>query len=371
MTKKKRILTIGGATEDIFLEYQQAQTMLINTKQGPRSCLVLPEGAKIEIDQLTYTTGGGATNSAVSFERQGFEVTSCCKLGSDAQGRYIIEELHKAHIDTKAIIYNKTMPTGLSCIIKSPSGNHTILAYRGANATLETQDIPFDLFKEIDQLYVTSLSGKSSAQLMPILIEAQKQGVPVAINPGSSQLASCTKGVCQALTAIDILILNADEATLFLYALMQSDTKLQKELTQKQDDPKNSLKGELFKTRTYKEMNFNVKLYVKAVLSRGCRIAVITNGAEGVYVATQNTIYFHASFPANVINTVGAGDAFGSGFVGSLAQGYSLEESLIRGILNAVSVISSLNAKDGLLTDEELDKKLQEVGTHNIQTYAL
>ncbi len=86
-----------------------------------------------------------------------------------------------------------------------------------------------------------------------------------------------------------------------------------------------------------------------------------------MYVATQDTIYFHESFPANVINTEGAGDAFGSGFVGSLAQGYTLQESLIRGILNAVSVISSLNAKDGLLTNDELDTRFKEVGVSGIQ----
>ncbi|MGE0009539.1 MAG: carbohydrate kinase family protein [Candidatus Babeliales bacterium] len=369
MTKKKRILTIGGATEDIFLDYQQAQTMLINTKQGQRSCLVLEEGAKLEINQLTYTTGGGATNSATSFERQGFDVTACCKLGLDVQGQYIKEQLITNNIDTKAVSFHETIPTGLSCIIKAPSGNHTILAYRGANTTLKASDIPFDMFKNMDLLYVTSLSGESSKQLGVIIEKALAAKVPVALNPGASQLASCTKGLCTALYGIDILILNADEAKTFLYALMQSDENLKKELTQKAPGITNI--GELSQESMYKDMHFTIERYFKIILSRGTRVAVVTNGAEGVYVATKDTMYFHKSLPATVINTVGAGDAFGSTFVGSLAADYSLEEAIVRGILNAVSVISSLNAKDGLLNARELDQRLKDVGIAGISTFLL
>ena len=64
--KTKKVLTIGGGTQDIFISYKDAETVQFESKQGTRSCLLLEEGAKIEVSDIVYATGGGATNSGVS-----------------------------------------------------------------------------------------------------------------------------------------------------------------------------------------------------------------------------------------------------------------------------------------------------------------
>ena len=104
-------------------------------------------------------------------------------------------------------------------------------------------------------------------------------------------------------------------------------------------------------------------------MERGPQVVAVTNGAEGVYVAQGDTIYFHPSLPSDVVCTVGAGDAFGSCFVASLLQEKSVPESLIRGSLNAASVITHIGAKMGLLNSGELEKRAQKTSLQLLQSF--
>jgi len=368
--KPKSILTIGGGTQDIFISYKNTETVKFQSKQGTRSCLLLEEGAKIEISDITYATGGGATNSGVSFQRLGFSSSACCKLGNDLQAQFILESLKKESINTSYIQHTADLPTGTSFILPSPVGNHTILAYRGANKHLNESDIPFDTLTSFDQLYITSLSGASSAMLIPVCKQANKLGIPVATNPGSSQLAAGADVLCEALKYIDILILNSDEAKKFMLSLVKKDTQLQQTLEQSNIETAPhmpDLLGSIF----YENIRFSLPDFFKQVLGQGPRIVVVTNGKEGVYVASETTMYFHPSIPTNIASTVGAGDAFGSCFVASITQGQSLKQALLRGIINASSAISFVTAKEGLLDYDTLEEKVQNFDASKLQTFSL
>lgn len=49
------------------------------------------------------------------------------------------------------------------------------------------------------------------------------------------------------------------------------------------------------------------------------------------------------------MNTTGAGDAFGSAFVATLAKGLYLDDALRAGLLNALGVVTHMGAKAGIL----------------------
>lgn len=330
------ILTIGGATQDIFIEYQ-ADTANIDTEVGKRCFLIMQEGQKIEIDHLSYHTGGGATNSAVSFKRCGFQVASIFKIGFDTAGDYILNELRNAGINTLYHATTKTTPTALSFIIPCPSGDRTILAYRGANKTLQLDDINFDAFRNCNQLYVTSLSGQASLILEPIVRYAQQHKIPVAINPGSSQLKHAPELLSKSLPYINTLIMNMYEAQL------------------------------LFESLTEKK-SFDLAAFFPLLLSLGPSIVVVTDGAHGIYAATQEKKLFHKALQIKVISSVGAGDAFGSTFVASLLKGKSIEDAVRCGMINSASVISQVGAKTGLLTFDEIEKRLP-ILDKNLLTY--
>jgi sugar/nucleoside kinase (ribokinase family) len=103
----------------------------------------------------------------------------------------------------------------------------------------------------------------------------------------------------------------------------------------------------------------DVRQYFSEIHQRGPRIIVVTNGAEGVYVATEETIYFHKSIPTDVINTVGAGDAFGSTFFGMLMQGADIQKAIAYGVINSSAALVGPDAQSSLLTRHELDQRYQ------------
>ena len=88
------IITFGSATRDLFVESKDFKTLKSKkfiTGQG----LCFNLGSKIQINDLFFATGGGGTNSATAFVKQGLKTAYVGKMGNDPGGRAIIEELEK------------------------------------------------------------------------------------------------------------------------------------------------------------------------------------------------------------------------------------------------------------------------------------
>ncbi len=369
------VFTIGGATQDIFLTYHGADSMTIEKRNFAEHYMLFESGEKIEIESITHITGGGATNSAVSFKNQGFEVTTSCKIGFDAAGDFVFKALQDCGIDMSLVLRSTNYETGKSFIINSSQGECTIFAYRGANNHLDLKTLVCDDLKQADLLYITSLSNQS-AEILPSLVAcAQNFNIPIAINPGASQLTKGTESLKLSLKHVKTLILNSSEARTFMIALIESGEAYKKALKTRQPqelaEPTNNKPYLLDNPVAYNNLYFSMQQFFKEVLHMGPEIVVITNGANGVYAATKELIYFHPSIKTHVVDTVGAGDAFGSCFVGSIAQGYSIEDALRRGIINSASVLHYIGAKQGLLTKEQLDEQLATLDKSLLQRYPL
>lgn len=320
MKTNKKILTIGGATQDLFINYENPESIDLKDK----TYLLLEQGSKLNIQSINYYTGGGATNTGVSFKRLGFDVTAFFKIAKDSQGDFILNELTKENLTTK-VTYSKTMQTAVSFILPTPLGDRIILALRGANKDITLEELPIDQIKTSDQLYITSLTG-NSAKLLPDIIDLAKQNnIPIAFNPGINQLKKENINESkQILKNIDTLILNTKEATQLLNSLDSNQ-------------------------------DFSFTTYFNNVLKLGPKIAVVTDGANGVYVATPEKIHFQKSIPSKAVSTLGAGDAFGSCFIASILTGKSIEQAALYGAINAASVIEHEGAKTGLLTWQEIE----------------
>jgi sugar/nucleoside kinase (ribokinase family) len=354
----KKVLTIGSATQDIFIEYQSPQAKLLGDNSLSQTCsyLLIAEGCKIEVTNLLYTTGGGATNSAASFKKLGFEVASFFQIGDDQQGKEIIQTLNPLGIDLNLVQTTQEHQTGRSFILPSPIGNRPILAYRGANAFLKETELPLAHLNNFDLLYITSLSGQSSSCLKMLAKTAQEKGVIVVTNPGKSQLATGAEKLKAALPYISIFLCNATEAAQLMHSLV-SDKKEYAPLKNSSDT---TLPQLLQKPLMHKNKRCDLHAFFKLVHDSGPSIVVVTNGAEGVYLSDKKNIYFQESRATKVVSTVGAGDAFGSTFVASLLQNFSIEQALKYGVCNAASVINYAGAKEGLLTFEDLDTYLKK-----------
>lgn len=88
----------------------------------------------------------------------------------------------------------------------------------------------------------------------------------------------------------------------------------------------------------------------------------MTLGTDGV-VAVQGSAAVHQpAFPAEVVDAVGAGDAFLGVFVTALLKGLSLAEALRRGAAAGALAVSRRGVYAALPTRAEVDRLLASLG---------
>ena len=332
------IVTIGSATRDVFIKTDsfikiKKRDLKIEINISPNDVVgILPLGSKVEIDNIHFDIGGGATNAAVSFARKGFKVVSINALGNDFNGHYIKKALLKENVNT---LFQKIKDkfTGYSLIIVGNEGNRTVLVYRGASSNLNIDKIKWNLLKNAKWFYITSLDGNMDL-LERIIKFCKYNNIKIAFNPGSQELKHNIL-LMEFLKNVDILILNQEEAA-----------NLCEFSFDKTDDI--------------------IKKLANLTISN---IFVMTKSRKGVVVSDGTNFYEAGIFKEReAVDRTGAGDAFGSGFLaGFLKKG--IKEGIREGSANSTSVLEYMGAKQGLLTLNELKSERWKMNNLNIKKH--
>jgi len=302
-----KICALGAASQDVFLSGHQ----IVSSKDESGKLIeAFPLGAKIDIENIVFSTGGGATNAAVTFARQNIESSFIGRIGNDMAGTAIINELDKDHIDTSKVIYDPNLGTQYSTVLLSESGERSILIYRGAAHGHKASDYEEIDFSNFDWLYVSSFAGSMDA-LDVIFSHAKRQGIKIAFNPGDGELIKINL-LKPLLEDVEILIVNKQEA------------------------------AQIVEGQTMDELIRHAVNFVPVV--------VISDGPNGVTATDGKTIVEAGMYDdVPVIDRTGAGDAFGSGFLSQWSQGKSLKDSIIFASANSTSVVNKIGAKSGIL----------------------
>ena len=76
------IISIGSATRDVFFSTNDLRRFKMDEfPTGEAICLGY--GSKIEMKKIVLTSGGGGTNAAVTFARQGLKTANVGVIGQD------------------------------------------------------------------------------------------------------------------------------------------------------------------------------------------------------------------------------------------------------------------------------------------------
>ena len=153
------IITVGSATVDVFAKTKFSELIKIMDSKGEKDFLAYPTGAKILIEELVFTTGGGATNTAACFSRLGYRVACISKLGCGANANKIIRHLRKEKVDSSLIVCSKNGRTGYSIILDSLEHDRTILAFKGSNNDLRFNEIKLNKLKTKWFYFSTMMDG--------------------------------------------------------------------------------------------------------------------------------------------------------------------------------------------------------------------
>lgn len=310
-----RIASLGSSLQDIYLVDRDDLVGVAESDDKDRLVYgKITVGSKVDIDKISYEVGGGATNAATTFARHGHQSIVLSNIGRDIAGEAILGCLDREGIDSSFMSFVR-QKTGCSVILlDSKSGERTILTHRGASAKFN--NLKEDLLDDIDPdwLYVTTLRGDMET-LERFFKKAKSLDTKIMFNPGKPEIEHKSE-LTRLLKYVDILLVNKSEAAEIVHG---------------------SLLNELL-----------------SHLSNYLETVIITDGQMGAIASNGKEAYrFGLYEDLKVIDTTGAGDAFGSGFLAHFSAGKSFKDSLIFASANSTSVINHLGAKPGILTGRE------------------
>lgn len=303
-----KLLAIGAAVQDVFLSHSD-EFKPVSDKAAHEQFMKLDLGGKADVNNISFSTGGGATNAAVTFARQGLASQFMGTIGHDPAGLAVLDDLDKEGVDTTHVSYSDRYNTGYSVLLLAPSGERTILTYRGASTHYDPKH--FNLANtDADWLYVSSMAGSMEA-LDKIFTQARELNIKVFFNPGKGELRHPQK-LKALLDDVTVLSVNKEEA------------------------------AQIVEGESLEELTRHLLHYVP--------VAIISDGPNGV-MASDGKVLVRAGMyqDVKVIDRTGAGDAFGSGFLSQWSQGKSLKDSIVFASANSTSVVTKIGAKTGIL----------------------
>lgn len=347
--KNKKIFTIGGATFDIFIKAHDQSIIQIKDQITCKNFLCLEYGGKVKIDEVHETFGGGATNTAVAFRRMGFDAYFVGMVG-DEYGDRVLENLKNEGVNIDYAKRTDRDKTAFSTILNTFEGDRTVLAYSGANMYFDADDLPLKELESADWIFLNHLTVPKSRIPNDVLQVLKKnQNIKLAWNPGQEQFTDGVKKWAEFLEHTEILFLNKEEASQF--------TRIPFKLAGvKTDDPKRHEHHTKSFLPPYADDVSDIML---ELFKYGVKTVVITDGRNGAQAYDGKRLYFCPVITHKKVDTLGAGDAFSSGFTSARILGEDLKTALKYGTLNANSVISFFGAQAGLLTKKEFEKRLK------------
>ncbi|MBU0907682.1 MAG: carbohydrate kinase family protein [Nanoarchaeota archaeon] len=305
---KYDIITFGGAVVDAFI-----YTNVHEVKKE----MCYPVGEKIEINKLHFETGGGGTNTAVSFAKLGLKTGAIIKLGKDGNSQLILNELKKNKIDFLG--KQEDGLTDFSVILDSKEHDRTILTYKEKSNDIALPEVSLMKLKT-SWFYFSAADNSSLDTQKALALYASKNNIKIAYNPSSYLTKKGINHIKKILDHTEVLILNDEEA---------------RDLVPE---------GDLF----------------KGLHTLGPKIVCITFGGQGNKVSDGNRVLTSIPRKIKIAERTGAGDAFASGFVAGIIKTNDIETAIKIGSLNAESVIQIPGAKNGLLTWKEISSQLKQ-----------
>lgn len=302
------ILSIGAAVQDVFLSHSDEFKPVADVSLHEQ-VMQLEMGGKAEVNNIHFSTGGGATNASVTFARQGLHAIFMGTIGHDPAGQAVLDDLDNEGVDTRSVSYAKRLHTGYSVLLLASNGERSILTYRGASTHYDIANFDLDAI-EADWLYVSSMAGSMDV-LSKVFDQAKERGMKIFFNPGKGELKQVGK-LKGLLDDVDVLSVNKEEA------------------------------ADIVEGQSGEELARHLLHYVS--------VAIVSDGPNGVVATDGKTVVTAGMYEdIRVVDRTGAGDAFGSGFLSQWAQGKGLKHCVVFASANSTSVVRKIGAKAGIL----------------------
>jgi len=261
-----------------------------------------------DADAFLLDAGGAESNVAAHVAALGHRAVWFSRLGADALGRRIARQLAARGVDVSRVVFDDANPTGL--YVKDPGNG--VLYYRRGSAAAHLSDADADdvSFDGVDLLHVSgitaAISAAAAAFLTRVVARAREHGVTVSFDVNHRaplwDAATAAPALLELARGADIVLVGRDEAET------------------------------LWGTAT--------PAAVRALLPEVAEL-VVKDGDVGATAFVGDEAVFEPALVVEVVEPVGAGDAFAGGYLAGLLSGDAVPDRLRAGHARAARTLQT------------------------------
>ncbi|HEX4689279.1 MAG TPA: 5-dehydro-2-deoxygluconokinase [Solirubrobacteraceae bacterium] len=284
-----------------------------------------------DVQTFAKSLGGSATNVAVAAARLGARAAVITKVGDDPFGPYVREALEDFDVDARWVGTHPTLRTPVVFCEIFPPDDFPLLFYREPQApdmTLEAGELDLAAIRSARVFWTTgtglSAEPSRSATLAALAARADAGETAITVHDLDhrpmfwSDESEAGRWAREALSHATVAVGNRDEV----------------EVATGTRDPETA---------------------ADALLEMGVRVAIVKRGPEGVLARTEDETVEVPPVRTEVVNGLGAGDAFGGALVHGMLEGLGLRETIELANAAGALVASRLACADAMPTIGELE----------------
>ena len=284
-----------------------------------------------EVKTFAKSLGGSATNVAVAAARLGHRSAVITKVGNDGFGPYVRAALEGFGVEARYVGTDPDLRTPLAFCEIHPPDDFPLLFYREPKApdsNIRAEDLDLEEISSTPLFWITGtgLSEEPSRSTTLGALEARSGGITVIDLDYRPMLWSSREETerwyREALKYATVAVGNQEEA----------------EVAVGTGDPHEAS---------------------AALLDLGLELAIVKRGPNGVLARTAEGVAEAPPIEVNVVNGLGAGDAFGGALCHALLSGWDPERTIRFANAAGAIVASRLACADEMPTEKEVEELLE------------
>ena len=275
--------------------------------------------------------GGSAANVSVATARYGHDAALVSRVGDDPFGRYLLAELTRLGVDNRYVATDPTYKTPITFCEIFPPDDFPLYFYREPKAPdleISADQIDPVAVREAAILWstVTGLSQEPSRATQFAALEERGRTRHTILDLDYRPMfwatpQDATAQISRALENVTVAVGNREEC----------------EVAVGESDPERA---------------------ADALLERGVELAIVKQGPRGVLAKTADEHVVVSPHFVDVVNGLGAGDAFGGALCHGLLQGWGLERILRFANVAGAIVATRIECSTAMPSAAEVDEIL-------------
>ncbi len=286
----------------------------------PVECL--PDRGKLMlVDRMELHGGGCANSTGIGLSRIGIKTAVIGKVGSDGFGDFMIDNLTRNGVDCKGVVRDKDAATSATMVLVHEDGERSFIHYIGANGTLKESDIDFDVVKSSKVLHIAGsflLPGFDGEPTARVLKKAKEMGVITSLDTAWDSRGNWMKLLEPCLKYVDYAVPSIEEARMVTGKNEPADV-------------------------------------AAALMDKGVETVALKMGDKGCYIRSKDIELNIPIYKVDVVDALGAGDAFAAGFLTGVVNGWDLERTGKFANATGAFCVTALGATTGIKDQKTIE----------------